>query len=61
MVNSHAGVMRMRNHVPVIRAGEIGPIRREITFEPLPDRPAPVEDPNVIPDDQPEEPVPARP
>jgi hypothetical protein len=42
-----------------IRAGEIGPIRREIIFEPLPDRPAPVEEPAVKPK-QPTEPVPAR-
>jgi hypothetical protein len=55
------GVMRMRNHAPAIRAGEIGPIRREIEFEPLPARPAPVEDPVVTPDHQPKEPVPARP
>ena len=51
----------MRNHAPVIRAGEIGPIRREIEFEPpLPARPAPVEDPAVIPDRQPKEPAPDR-
>jgi hypothetical protein len=36
-------------HAAAIRAGEIGPIRREIVFEPLPDRPAPVEDPVVTP------------
>jgi hypothetical protein len=55
------GVMRMRKHALVIRAGEIGPIRREIEFEPpLPARPAPVEDPAVTPDRQPKEPVPVR-
>ena len=63
--SSHAGVMPMCNDAPAIRAGEIrageiGPVRREIVFEPLPDRPVPVEDPVVAPD-QPEEPVPARP
>ncbi len=42
-----------------IRAGEIGPIRREIVFEPLPDRLPPVEEPAVKPA-QPAEPVPAR-
>ena len=48
------------NQDPAFRAGEIGPIRREIVFEPLPARPVPVEDPAVTPD-QPKEPVPARP
>jgi hypothetical protein len=41
-----------------IRAGEIGPIRREIVFEPLPDRPLPLEDPVEKPA-PPKEPVPA--
>jgi hypothetical protein len=41
-----------------IRAGEIGPIRREIVFEPVPDRVLPVEEPTVKPA-QPVEPVPA--
>jgi hypothetical protein len=58
--SSHAGVMPMCNDAPAIRAGNIGPVRREIVFEPLPDRPVPVEDPAVTPD-QPKEPVPARP
>jgi hypothetical protein len=47
-------------HTEAIRAGEIGPIRREIVFEPLPDRPLPIEEPAVKPG-QPTEPVPARP
>jgi hypothetical protein len=69
-MSSHAGVMPMCNHAPAIRAGdirvgdiragEIGPVRREIVFEPLPDRPVPVEDPAVTPE-PPKEPVPARP
>jgi hypothetical protein len=42
------------------RAGEIGPIRREIIFEPLPDRPAPVEAPPAPkPEPEPEHPLPA--
>jgi hypothetical protein len=47
------------------RAGEIGPVRREIIFEPLeePARtvPAPVEPPPATPDAPPQEPVPVRP
>jgi hypothetical protein len=39
------------------RAGEIGPIRREIIFEPLPDRPAPVEAPPPVPATEPEQPA----
>jgi hypothetical protein len=41
------------------RAGEIGPIRREIVFEPLPDHAAPVELPlPPAPAPEPEKPVP---
>ncbi len=45
------------------RAGHIGPIRREIIFEPMPaepapTEPAPVESPPVAPEPQPREPVP---
>lgn len=51
-------------HGPV-RAGEIGPVRREIIFEPVqePARPAPVpvEPPPAAPDAPPREPVPAQP
>jgi hypothetical protein len=47
------------------RAGEIGPVRREIIFEPLeePARtvPAPAEPPPAAPDAPPQEPVPVRP
>jgi hypothetical protein len=48
---------------PPARAGQIGPIRREIIFEPVheqpaPVEPAPVEPPPVAPDRQPREPVP---
>jgi hypothetical protein len=45
------------------RAGHIGPIRREIIFEPLHEKPAPVEAPPVAPEpqpQQPQEPVPDR-
>jgi len=38
------------------RAGEIGPVRREIIFEPLHEQPAPVEPVPAIPETQPEEP-----
>jgi hypothetical protein len=41
------------------RAGEIGPIRREIIFEPVHENPVPVEPPPV-PETEPREPVPAR-
>ncbi|MFP3899777.1 MAG: hypothetical protein ACLFXM_02900 [Acidimicrobiia bacterium] len=46
-----------------LRAGRIGPVRREIIFEPLPERPAPrepspVEAPPGSPERQPREPVP---
>jgi hypothetical protein len=53
-----AAIVDLRDRAPAIRAGEIGPIRREIVFEPLPERPAPVEDPAAPPDRQPKEPVP---
>jgi hypothetical protein len=42
--------------VPV-RAGEIGPIRRAIIFEPLHEHPAPVEPPPVTPETEPKEPM----
>jgi hypothetical protein len=41
------------------RAGEIGPIRREIIFEPVHENPVPVETPPV-PETEPREPVPNR-
>jgi len=51
-------------HGPV-RAGEIGPVRREIIFEPLQEparpAPAPVEPPPAAPEAPPREPVPAQP
>lgn len=52
-------------HTPV-RAGEIGPVRREIIFEPVheqpaPPEPAPVEPSPAAPETQPREPEPARP
>lgn len=51
-------------HTPA-RAGQIGPVRREIIFEPVHEQPtrrepAPVEPPPVAPETQPREPVPAR-
>lgn len=46
--------------VPV-RAGEIGPIRREIIFEPVHEQPAPVEPAPVTPETEPREPTPSRP
>jgi hypothetical protein len=51
-------------HGPV-RAGEIGPVRREIIFEPVEEparpAPAPVEPAPAAPEAPPREPVPARP
>jgi hypothetical protein len=48
-----------------IRAGQIGPIRREIIFEPLADpkriEPAPVAPEPASPETQPEEPTPVAP
>jgi len=44
------------------RAGDIGPIRKEITFEPLREIPAPADPPRPNPPERPaEEPVPAAP
>jgi hypothetical protein len=43
------------------RAGDIGPIRREIIFEPVHEKPAPVEAPPVAPEPEPQEPVPVQP
>ena len=42
------------------RAGQIGPIRREIIFEPVHQNPVPVEPPPATPETQPQEPVPDR-
>lgn len=39
------------------RAGEIGPVRREIIFEPLPQQPAPVEPVPAAPEREPDPPV----
>jgi hypothetical protein len=44
-----------------VRAGEIGPIRREIIFEPVHEQPAPVEPAPVTPETEPREPTPSRP
>jgi hypothetical protein len=44
-----------------VRAGEIGPIRREIIFEPVHEQPAPVEPAPVTPETEPKEPTPSRP
>jgi hypothetical protein len=60
---------RLRRAAPVgapraPRAGEIGPVRREIIFEPVHERPVPLEPAPAPPDTQPEqpsEPVPAAP
>jgi hypothetical protein len=46
--------------MPVL-AGEIGPIRREIIFEPVHEQPAPVEPAPVTPETEPKEPTPNRP
>jgi len=45
---------------PKARAGDIGPIRREIIFEPVHEKPAPVEAPPAAPEPEPQEPVPDR-
>ena len=42
------------------RAGDIGPIRREIIFEPVHEKPAPLEAPPAAPAPEPREPVPDR-
>ena len=42
------------------RAGDIGPIRREIIFEPVHEKPAPLEAPPAAPEPEPQEPVPDR-
>ena len=51
-------------HTPV-RAGEIGPVRREIIFEPVHEQPAPPErvpvEPSPAAPETPREPEPARP
>jgi hypothetical protein len=44
-----------------VRAGEIGPVRREIIFEPVHERPAPVEPAPVTPETEPKEPTPTGP
>jgi hypothetical protein len=46
--------------VPV-RAGEIGPVRREIIFEPVHEQPAPVEPAPGTPETEPKEPIPNSP
>jgi hypothetical protein len=46
-------------HAAPARAGEIGPVRREITFEPVHEQPAPSEPAPAEPaPDPPREPVP---
>jgi hypothetical protein len=42
------------------RAGQIGAIRREIIFEPVHEKPVPVEPAPVAPETQPQEPAPDR-
>jgi hypothetical protein len=44
-----------------VRAGEVGPIRREIIFEPVHEQPAPVEPAPVTPETEPKEPMPSPP
>jgi hypothetical protein len=44
-----------------VRADEIGPILRELTFEPVREQPAPVEPAPVTPEREPKEPRPNRP
>jgi hypothetical protein len=44
-----------------VRAGEIGPIRREIIFEPVHEQPAPVDPAPVTPETEPKEPMPTPP
>jgi hypothetical protein len=57
LVPAHlAGVMPMTNVLSGPKAGTIGPIRREIIFEPLPDDTVPNEPPPVTP----EKPVPVQ-
>jgi hypothetical protein len=51
----HRGSMSSERCAPA-RAGHIGPIRREIIFEPLHEKPAPVEAPPVAPEPQPQQP-----
>jgi hypothetical protein len=59
---SSIGRQHGSTEMPRIHAGHIGPIRREIIFEPLPDavpaQPAPVAPPPVSPETQPKEPIP---
>lgn len=63
---SDALVAKTRPSPPAhdVRAGAIGPVRREIVFEPLHERPAPAESPAVEPvpaePTSPKEPVPNR-
>ena len=52
-----SGLVRRARGVPG-RAGEIGPVRKEIVFEPLPQRPGPVERPDEREAPLPEPPVP---
>jgi len=41
------------------RAGDIGPVRKEIIFEPLPEIPVPTDPPHDVPQRPAQEPVPA--
>jgi hypothetical protein len=69
MESSRSGVMPMRKVLLMSlggvrpRAGEIGPVRREIIFEPLHEQPAPAEPAPSTPEREPEtpaEPAPSR-
>jgi hypothetical protein len=59
LVSAFLGVMPMTNILCYPRAGKIGPIRREIIFEPLPDDAVPDEPPAVTPEKPAPEQVPA--
>jgi hypothetical protein len=67
MPTSYSSLERSQRSAVVarIRAGQIGPIRREIIFEPLPEpkriEPSPVAPAPVSPETQPEEPTPVAP
>jgi hypothetical protein len=52
--------LALPDHSERVRAGEIGPIRREIIFEPVHEQPAPAEPAPVAPEKEPTEPVPDR-
>jgi hypothetical protein len=62
-IRARVGSSALLVSCPAVRAGQIGPIRREIIFEPVheqpaPVDPAPVEPPPVDPQTQPQEPAP---